>query len=352
MFVGGEFYEDAAWVSESPALPIEDAIFLNGGRACLSVIAEYLCANGVKQILLPSYLCPSILDVLDHYKIGYTFYKINEDFSIDIDDLISRVIPDQTLYFINYFGFQHSPESLSVLRHLQSTGILLIEDNAQASFEYQISGDFCFNSMRKFCGYDGGYLATRNISLPSLQLQPIRQNNRLPIIREYRKRLRSYLFEGSGKRDDLDRLFYLAESYYEKDGVILGNIEERQKIESLDWKAIKDIRRSNYLYLLSLIGNIPNIHPVYPALQADIMPMGLPVYVSEFSRDLLIDLLAEESISLTVHWDALLSDARVQNNHSAIKMAQKILTLPVDQYTNKSQLDYLCDHLARTLSSH
>lgn len=352
MFVGGEFYDDTAWVTDTPAPPCEDAIFLNGGRACLSVISDYLCANKLFKILLPAYLCPTILDVLDQHALNYTFYGINEDFSIDFDDLRSKADDSQVVYFINYFGFQHSSETHSVLDHLQSNGKLLIEDDAQAGFASNPLSDFCFNSMRKFCGCDGGYMATRIAISPFLQNSVNRVNHRLPMIREYRRRLHAYLYEERGSREELDLLFSNAERCYELDNVILGDNEERNKIECLDWKAIKAVRRDNFEYLLGKINSLPGIRPIYTALQADNMPLGLPVYVSNFSRDRLIDLLAEESISLTVHWDALLSDPRTQKDPRVTKMANHILTLPVDQYTNKSQLNYLSDHLSRLLSTH
>lgn len=351
MFVGGEFYDDSAWVTNTPAPPCEDAIFLNGGRACLSVISDYLCINKLNKILLPVYLCPTILDVLDQHALNYTFYGINEDFSIDLDDLLTKANDTQVVYFINYFGFQHSSETLSVLGHLQSNGKLLIEDNAQAGFISNPLGDFSFNSMRKFCANDGGYLATR-ISLSSFLNDSFgRENHRLPLIREYRHRLHSYLYEGRGSREELEHLFSKAERYYELDHVIIGDNDERNKIEHLDWKAIKAVRRDNFDYLLNKISQIPGVCPIYHTLQPDNMPLGLPVYVSDFSRDRLIDLLAEESISLTVHWDALPSDPRTQNDPRVTKMANHILTLPVDQYTSRSQMNYLSEHLSRIITT-
>lgn len=349
MFVGGEFYEDEAWVTDTPAPPIEDAIFLNGGRACLSVIATYLKAKNYDTVLLPSYLCPTILDVLDKNLIRYEFYQINDDLSIDLDDLWVKAGHHQVIYFINYFGFQHSPETLSVLSQLQSACKLLIEDNAQAGFPLKRIGDFCFNSMRKFTAIDGGYLATRNIPFQYFDPLPFLENRRLPLIREYRHQLRDYLFQGRGSHEDLDSLFYQAERYYEQDNVILGDDDERHRIEHLNWQAIKTSRRANYKYLCSKIVDLPDIKPIYPALQPDNMPLGLPVYISINTRDLLIEKLAEMSISLTVHWDALLTDPRTRNNPGVANIAGRILTLPVDQYTSRSQLNFLVDALTKLI---
>ncbi|PKM48697.1 MAG: hypothetical protein CVU42_11885 [Chloroflexi bacterium HGW-Chloroflexi-4] len=349
MFIGGEFYEDSTWATASPAPPIADAIFLNGGRACLSVIADYLISKKIDQILLPAYLCPSILDVFDQKEIRYSFYKIEEDLSIDLDELLEKASKFQAIYFINYYGFQQSAETLQILKQLQAAGKLLVEDNAQSGIFSNFIGDFCFNSIRKVCGSDGGYLATRNMFVNETWIQFSSLNNRLPLIREYRHRLREYLFENRGTREELDHLFYQAERLYEQDNVILGDPDERNMIEHLDWQSIKTARRTNYAYLLNQISNLHGLSPLFPNLQDDIMPFGLPVYISGVSRDALIEKLAEESISLTVHWDALLSDTRTINNSAVTNIAGKILTLPIDQYTSKSQLDYLVSQIFETI---
>ena len=51
MFVGGEFYPDPRWVRAEPQLNTTGLTFLNGGRACLTVIAADLRSHGVRQWL-------------------------------------------------------------------------------------------------------------------------------------------------------------------------------------------------------------------------------------------------------------------------------------------------------------
>lgn len=346
MFVGGEFYEDDRWETYTPTLSMPGSTFLNGGRACLRVISEYLCAHQITQILLPSYLCPSIMDVLDQNNLQYDFYRVNQDLSIDLEDLERTAANTEVVYFINYFGFQHSESTLAALRKLQSNGFILVEDNAQAGFVSHVIGDFSFNSMRKFTACDGGYLTTSIDLSSNIETFEGRVNHRLPIIRAYREQLHTYLLEGRGRRSELERLFHQAESFYETDCVVMGDEQERDRIERMDWESIKKKRRDNYYYLLGLIKNIPEIIPLYPTLQADNMPLGLPVYVKNVSRDRLCELLAEESISLTVHWEALLDDSRLRQFPSIRDMAARMVTLPIDQYTNHVQLDYLAEKIS------
>ncbi|HAF63096.1 MAG TPA: hypothetical protein DCK95_12350, partial [Anaerolineaceae bacterium] len=161
LFVGGEFYADDEWISDQRTLSTEGMYFLNGGRACLTVIAGFLMAQGTQRILLPAYLCPTILDTLEACGLQYSFYRVNEDLSIDIEDLKQKAAEYQAIYFINYFGFPQPRTVQQYLRTLQQQGKLLVEDNAQAGFMEQTLGDLTFNSMRKLCPQDGGYLRTR-----------------------------------------------------------------------------------------------------------------------------------------------------------------------------------------------
>ena len=235
------------------------------------------------------------------------------------------------------------------MRGYQQKGGLVIEDNAQAAFNDHPTGDFIFNSLRKFTPYDGGYLITRRAMAPYLAQYAGRPNRRLPLIREYRARLGPYLFNGEGDYDALEHTFALAEQYYETDGVVLGDAQERAHIERLDWPGIKQARRENYHYLLGLIASIHEISPIFPALQADNMPLGLPVYFSGVSRDRVNDELGQHAIGLTIHWDELLHHPRTRLNPQVVSMASRMLTLPVDQRTSHKQLDYLVWQLKRAI---
>jgi len=154
------------------------------------------------------------------------------------------------------------------------------------------------------------------------------------------------LFQDIGERESLEALFELAESYYASEGVVLGDEQERQQIEHLNWAAIKQIRRQNYTRLLRSIAGIGLLSPIFPALQPENMPMGLPVYVSNGLRDALNDYLGENGIGLTIHWEDLISDPRLNGNALAVEMTRNILTLVIDQYTSQEQLEFLSQKLA------
>ena len=344
-FAGGEFYADEDWFISTPMLQTDGMYFLNGGKACLTVIADYLLAHDIKSVLLPSYLCPSILTTLESRGLHCDFYRVQHDLSIDVDDLKSKLTDQQAVYFINYFGFAQPPAIQQTLQKMQQKGVIVIEDNAQAGFPAHTLGDFVFNSMRKLCPQDGGYLRTRFDMQPFIEPYHGLPNRRLPIIRAYRHKLRAYLLEGKGDFDELQCLFRRAEELYEREVVVEGDEQERQCIERMDWDAIRRQRRANYHYLLQAIAGIPQVVPLFPVLQAENMPMGLPVYLQGVSRDRVNEELGKASIGLVIHWEELLHNPRTAANAEAMEMAASMLTLVCDQHTSRAQMDYLVRQL-------
>jgi hypothetical protein len=345
MFVGGEFYYDTRWLIDKPTVSTENMTFLNGGKACLVLIGEYLLDHGIQQILMPTYLCPTIVATLERRGLTCEYYRVDPDLSIDLEDLSQKAFHHQAVYFINYFGFFHPAATLDCLIGLQQKGILVIEDNAQVGFTSHHTGDFVFNSLRKLVPFDGGYLSASLDTEPYLARFRGQPNRRLPVIREYRKRLGDYLYQGIGSHDELVGLYELAEKYYESDLVVAGDPQEKVQIEKLDWEGIKQARRENYAYMLDSISEISGVSPIFPVLQKDNMPLGLPVYISGISRDWLFNELGEAGIGLTIHWDALMRDPRLNGNPVAVEMASRMLTLAIDQRTSHKQMDYLVQTL-------
>ncbi len=356
MFVGGEFYTDQAWLGDAPAHPgtrDTHTYFLNGGAACLTVIGDFLLDHGIGKVLLPAYLCPSIVKTFQRSGIGWDFYQVNQDLSIDLADLAGKITPCQAVYFINYFGFTHTPQTLDLFKVLQQNKILVIEDNAQAGFTDQPVGDFIFNSLRKLVPYDGGYLMTPHDMQPYLDRYAGLPNRRLPLIRQYRENLAHYLFDQTGSYAELVDLFQRATHYYETELVILGDPGEQVQIERLDWQGIKQIRRDNFRYLMHWVAAIPEITPIFGELQDDTMPFGLPVYFplgAGKARDRVYAELGKAGIGLTIHWEDICSDPRTNHNPLAVDMAGRMLTLAIDQRIRHKQLDYLAMNLIEKIT--
>lgn len=345
MWVGGEFYYDDRWQVDTSAINTMGMTFLNGGKACLIVIADYLRSQEIDRILLPAYLCPTIVDTLESRGMRCAYYPIQPDLSIDLDALERRLGTSKAVLFINYFGFQYVAETRAYFEALRQRGVFVVEDNAQAGFPAQTTGDFVFNSLRKLAPFDGGYLLTLHDVSGLVKADDDVPNRRLALIRAYRHKLGEYRYKGVGSHKELSRLYAQAERYYERDSLVAGDAEERARIEGLDWVGIKRARRENYAYLLELIARIPGVTPLFPALQADNQPLGLPVYIDSNKRNRLFDQLGSAGIGLTIHWDAFLRDPRLNRDPIAVDIANRILTLVIDQRHTRKQLEFQAERL-------
>jgi hypothetical protein len=354
MFVGGEFYYDESWLLDSPALDVQGSTFLNGGTACLLVIADYLLDHGIRRVLLPSYLCPSIVTTFEYRGLDCGFYLVNEDLSLDLQDAARKAESCRAFLYINYFGFSHSPEASAFFAQLRAGGTLVIEDNAQAGFTRQPGGDFTLNSLRKFAPCDGAFLTTRLDMRPYLaRYAPGPDSQRLPAIRAYRQRLGAYLLRGEGSHSPLAALFQRAEKAYENDYIVEGDPLERAAIERMDWTRIRRVRRENYTCLLDLLRTVPNATPIFPAPPDDGMALGLPVYLEGVSRSRVLRLLARAQIGALAHWDELRSHpcTRDRCGRLAAEMARNMLTLPIDQRAGRKEMEYLALQLVRAIET-
>lgn len=75
----------------------------DSGRSSLRLILHSSLKN--KKFLIPDFLCKVILDVFDEFKATYSFYKVNEDLTINLRSIKSDKF--DVLYLIDYFGQRH-----------------------------------------------------------------------------------------------------------------------------------------------------------------------------------------------------------------------------------------------------
>lgn len=328
--IGGEFYYGAEPQCDAPSVDTSELTFLSGGKGCLSVICRWLLSEGIGEILLPEYICPTVVDTLEHWGLGYDFYGINDDLSFDQTSFQRQAEQFQTVLFVNYFGFSPKADDLALLREIQSAGKWLIEDNAQRGFWTASMGDFVFNSLRKVVPYDGGYLYSRfdvGDAIPAAE----KPSRRLATIREYRRRLAAYHRGEDEDFAELTNLYETSERLYGDEYSFAGDAEEQTHIERLDWRAMQDSRRENYRILYAELQGVSGLTLMLPPLTEDAVPLGLPVYVRSIRRDALCERLAESGVGVTIHWEGLDSDPRFPWDVAAKPWSSRMLTLPVDQ---------------------
>ena len=338
-FVGGEFWSDSHYQTDKIIISTKGMTFLNGGEAAIRLICDHLASHGIHELLVPSYICSTMADAFDRYGFAYTYYLIQRDFRIDLDDLLKKAPAFKVLYLINYFGYGFSPEEKAIFRRLKSEGMLLIEDDAQAAFNRDPLGDFRFNTLRKFVPYDGSFFYSAMDVSVSLEKFKDLPNHRLPIIRRFRHRFAELIAQGAENFDEINPLFDESEYHYYRDLAVLGDSEERTAAVRLDWSAIEARRKANHQRLLERLQGLSSIEIIFPQTSQDSLPLGFPIYVKNGRRDALLRHLREENVYPVVHW-GILDDPRINGIAQTVSMSKSIMTLILDQRFDAEDMDF------------
>jgi hypothetical protein len=338
-FVGGEFWADPSYQTNSVTVPTEGMTFLNGGEAAIRIVCDFLASRGIHELLLPSYICSTIADAFDRYGFTCTYYLIEESFRIDLQDLLKKAPGFKVLYIINYFGYGFSPEEMDIFQQLQSRGMLIVEDDAQAAFNRASVAEFRFNTLRKFVPYDGSFFYSNVDISSSLAKFAGLPNHRLPVIRRFRQDFARLLAEGAENFDELNPLFDRSEQHYYADLTVLGDPEERLAAVHLDWAAIEAKRKANHRRLVERLSGLPGIKLIFPRVSPHSLPLGFPIYVKNGRRDALLHTLREASVYPVVHWD-ILKDSRLNSLPHNVTISTQILTLILDQRFDLEDMDY------------
>ena len=86
--IGGEQWFDVNIFNNSLNNFSDDrCTFTSGGQSSINFIICQLRMKDDEFMLLPAYLCPTIVWNLQRNKVNFDFYRINRDLSIDIPDL-------------------------------------------------------------------------------------------------------------------------------------------------------------------------------------------------------------------------------------------------------------------------
>lgn len=339
--IGGEFWYDPQLMNKTASkLP---GFFLGGGQSCLYVICEYLKKVHVNNVLLPSYICPTLLDLFERQGLTYHFYEIHNDFSVDLSALANLLKADQAILFINYFGLSLKKNELKFFRLLKEEGHITIEDNVH-DLNVGYTGSFSFNSFRKFSPFSGGYLRT-DYNITQIIKKMKVHSNYFSTIRRARELKTAYVLKALGSENIYLDAFHSAEVLYYRT-VSSGDMVEMQNIKYLNLDAIKKKRIENYQYLLPKLQRIKAIEGIFSNTE-DRIPLGFPVYINTSLRDYLRLELMKQGIFLPVHWD-LRGEKRIHSSY-AKEISSRILTLVIDQRYTKEDMDRMICQIEKLL---
>ncbi len=122
---------------------------LNTARNAIELI---MLLREYKKVLLPRYICNSVLEPIEKLGLNYEFYSIGKS----LLPTITNHDDDTCMIIVNYFGLLDNG-----IADIAKANVNVIVDNSQAFFSKPLDGVDTVYSPRKFFGVpDGAYLCS------------------------------------------------------------------------------------------------------------------------------------------------------------------------------------------------
>lgn len=331
--IGGEFEIEWSKLEHERhvALAPNEYAYSSGRAALFQILSHVRDAMGVQRILLPEYLCDSIVTTVLKADFEYAFYPLKEFFEIDEQGLQKAYQPNSSILIINYFGLTNVERQKHVIKaHYPSA--IIIEDDVQAYYEYVKPlgvEEFKFTSLRKwFAIPDGGLVKTKH------PLSVVKQQNGFTpfklagaIIKERRDILNDdkiYL-----------NLFEKGEELLEADYENGMSSISQYLYAAIDADAIYQQRKKNAEALLQGIKGIPSAQ-LLMSVGEDKVPLFIPIALP--NRDAVRRRFINADIFMPIHWPNQLTE-------HAQQIERTELSLIIDQRYNEDDMQRILEIL-------
>jgi hypothetical protein len=297
-----------------------DTIKFQSGRAAIRAVLE---CNGITHVMMPAYICNSIIKAAVDAGLAVEIYDLDE---LLYPKNLPCLLPDQCVFiYVNYFGL--CQKNINRLLEVIS-GDRLIIDNSHALFAPHTDVLATIYSPRKFVGLpDGGLLKAS----PLLRITPPTEEDR-----------------GSFERIKylLTRMAYSAREGYvdfEKarnslsDTMPLSMSRLTQRLmKSIRWDHVIKRRRKNYAAMAKMMGAINDMHW---SLGVDDVPLCYPLTLRGCEINKIKNELTARHIFIATYWvDAL---PRIKAKSIEAEFISETLFLPIDQRLDSTQIDMI-----------
>ena len=293
-----------------------DLYRVNLGRTALLWLLK---SRRCRKILLPYFLCESVVHTCQENQIETEFYHLNEKLEVLYP---KEQLPEgEYLYLVNYYG-QLSDSRISEYKKIYGN---IIVDHTHAFFQKPLKGIDTLYSCRKFWGVsDGAYLSTDAV-LP--MDKPVDHSNKRMghILARYEENAGVYyqeMLQNAARYEgmEISRMSRLTEN-------LLG---------AIDYETGRRKREENYRILSEALPSEFIFTRVTPE-----GPFVYPYYHKEGLK--LRRWLAEHKIFVPTYWKNILEDCT--ESSLEYQWAADVLPLPCDQRYGKEEMQYMAERI-------
>jgi len=285
--IGSEFWDVPINKEQNTIFPKHAQWFISGRSALKSIIKDIMVYKP-NTVAMPSWCCDSMVKPFVRAGINVRFYPVYWE---------KRLIqePDynqDVLFLMDYFGYT---EPLPDITGYQG---VVIRDITHSVFSTTYTdADYCFGSLRKWCGvWTGGYAWANDRHSLLIGDSDI---NSYTELRMQAMQLKGSYISGNGVTDkEYLSIFEKAEAALDDTNIDPAAKRDVFLARHLDVAFIRKRRRKNAVVLRE---SFPD-WLVFPKLKDDDCPMFVPVLVPDGKRDDLHRYLIRNGIYCPVHW--------------------------------------------------
>ncbi len=355
------------------SLQAENGVYFSRGRYALGAAYRLAGLDSSSTLLAPAFHCVTMIDPALSLGADVLFYSLTPDLAPDLtalDDLVERSTkPVKVFLATHYFGFVHDFSRLK--QWSNARGIRFVEDCSHTLFaeNYQaegagLYGDYVVSSPYKFfpCP-DGGWLYSENPA--ALAGVAVQHANWLSELRGIKHCFDAVGQPRVGLNDiaSFDSDLALLDRQPLEAGVDQGYTRQAQSARyencRIDMSALRTSRwlirhsaigpivrkrEANYRRWLDAVADLPNCHPLYPELPAQVVPYMFPLYIDHpmphFYRLKLLGVPVWR-------WDErAISDCQVARDYRL-----HLLHLPCHQSLSDNEMNWLVAAITKILRS-
>ena len=314
--------------------------YTRSGREAISLIAISIRKKAVETksiVLLPSYICPSMIVAFDNKAWDIYYYNLNKDFTVNQSDLTSKIrfYKPACVFIANYFGKTENENIIDLIKTAQPK-VNIVYDVTHSLLSlpelYNDKIDYYVASLRKWFGIaDGGFVLTNNFLM--MDIVKTNDNSKFINMRELSLNFKKvYMSNNDVKlKKKFKENLRNAELFLNTEFIYRMSERTLIKLNSLNISEIKRKRNINYLHLLDQIKSNPSIR-----LAVNIEEDKLKYYT--FMLPLLFEnryemqkIYSDNGLYTQVIWKI---PTNAQQCKNSVFISNRILCVPIDQRYN------------------
>ncbi len=291
------------------------------------------------KVLMPDYLCYSIVETVRAVGIAYEYYHVDIGMQPVFGDILSQYknTKADAILLINYFGLIDNAETISEIRKTMPD-IKIIVDCVQDYYGYLSIDDFdyAFTGLRKwFAVPDGASIKKRGSALKSSQ--EYNEDNGFSSYKLAGNLLKNY--KDSISDEVFLELLEKGENQLNKDYLNKASVFSTKAVNEIDHDTIKKERTENGAYLHERLEK-RGIRHIYSESG---VPMFIPMLCKDrFTRDSLKQYLHSVGVYAPVHWPLPQKETKLINEiQTHNELYDTELSLICDQRYSTDDMEYI-----------